>query len=105
MRHYRHVFFAVLFVAFIGFAAFGPLAFGQATSTGGLTGTVTDPQGASVAGAKVTVASSEIGVSLNGTTDSSGYYTIGALAPGKYSLNIESTNFKTFQTTAVIQVG
>ena len=105
MRHYRHVFFAMLLVAFISSAAFGPLAFGQATSTGGLTGTVTDPQGASVAGAKVTVASSEIGVSQNVTTDSSGYYTVGALAPGKYSVKIESTNFKTFQTTAVIQVG
>jgi hypothetical protein len=74
-------------------------------STGGLTGTVTDAQGSAVGGAKVTVSSAEAGVNQGVTTDTAGYYTIGALAPGKYSIKIESANFKTFQTAVMVQVG
>jgi hypothetical protein len=74
-------------------------------STGGLTGTVTDAQGSAVAGAKVTVVSADAGVNQGVSTDASGYYTVGALAPGKYNLKVESANFKTYQTTAVVQVG
>ncbi|MCI0391635.1 MAG: carboxypeptidase-like regulatory domain-containing protein, partial [Acidobacteria bacterium] len=54
--------------------ALPPVCFGQgATAT--LTGNVTDPQGAVVPGATVTVTSSAIGIKRQTTTDGEGNYT------------------------------
>lgn len=74
-------------------------------STGSLTGTVTDPQGASVSNAKVSITNKDTGVSLNLTTSDTGYFTSGALAPGNYRVRVEAAGFKTVETTAAVQVG
>lgn len=74
-------------------------------STGGLTGTVTDPQGAVVGGAKVTISNAQAGINQATTTDAAGYFTFGALASGTYSVRVEAPNFKTFHTTVVVQIG
>ena len=70
-------------------------------STGGITGTITDPQGAVVGGAKVTISDAGAGISKATITDSTGYFTFGALAPGAYAVKVEATNFKTYQTSLV----
>jgi hypothetical protein len=102
----RFLVFVLAAVFGVGSLMFSPAVLGQVSvSTGGLTGTVTDSQNATVSGAKVTVSNSDAGINLTTTTDSAGYFTVGALAPGKYTLRIESSNFKTYQTTAVVQVG
>jgi len=75
------------------------------TSTGSVTGTITDPSGAPVPGAKVTVASAETGFNQVTTTTDTGFFNVGALSPGTYSIKIEAANFKTTKTTAVVQVG
>lgn len=49
------------------------LAFGQ-TSRGTVTGTVTDPNGAVIAGAEVTLTSAATKLSRNTTTNSEGLY-------------------------------
>src|ERR1700691_4432094 len=46
----------------------------QSASTGGLTGTVTDPSGGSISGATVTATSLGTGQSRTTTTDASGSY-------------------------------
>ena len=70
-------------------------AFGAAAQyRGGLQGTVTDPQGAVVSGAKVTVTALETGISQEATTDDNGVYSVNRLAPGAYSVSIEKTGFK-----------
>jgi hypothetical protein len=61
------------------------------TST--LNGTVTDPQGAAVAGAKVTLTNQGTGVSREATTDADGFYTFANLAPGEYTLKVEHASF------------
>ncbi len=61
------------------------------TST--LNGTVTDPQGAAVGGAKVTITNQGTGVSREATTDTSGFYTFANVAPGTYTLKVESPSF------------
>ena len=61
------------------------------TST--LNGTITDPQGAAVAGTRVSITSQATGVSRETTADSSGFYTFANLAPGDYTLRAESQSF------------
>src|SRR6185369_3488415 len=57
-------------------------------------GTVTDPTGASVPGAKVTVADATTNFSRSVTTNESGFYTVTNLPVGTYSVMIEMANFK-----------
>ena len=74
-------------------------------STGSLSGTVTDPQGAAVPNAKVIITNKDTGSSQVVTTNSTGFFTSGGLAPGQYAIKVQSPNFKTFQTSAAVQVG
>jgi hypothetical protein len=68
-------------------------AFGQSTAT--LSGTVTDPTGAAVPGAHVTVHSMATGTDRNVETDNSGLYTVAALDPGDYSVKASAPGFAT----------
>src|SRR3989442_988199 len=61
------------------------------TST--LNGTVTDPQGAVVAGAKARITNQATGVSREATADASGFYTFANVVPGLYTLKVESPSF------------
>ena len=82
------------------------LLFAQATiSTGNIQGTVIDPSGALLAGAKITVVSPETGQTSILTTTSAGFYASGALHPGPYVVKVESPGFKTVELTLVVQVG
>src|SRR4026207_2440045 len=62
-------------------------------STGDVKGTVTDPSGAVVPGANITVTNVETGVSRNATTQAIGEYRILILPPGIYSIKIEAYGF------------
>ncbi|MGB5012997.1 MAG: carboxypeptidase regulatory-like domain-containing protein [Pyrinomonadaceae bacterium] len=71
-------------------------AFAQTQSNAAdLTGTVTDPTGAVVAGASVRAKGVATGISRNTTTDSQGHYTIVGLPPGEYEVTAEAATFKT----------
>src|SRR5260370_8242377 len=61
------------------------------TST--LNGTVTDPQGAAVAGAKVSVVSQATGAVRDTTTDTTGFYSVTNLLPADYTVRVESATF------------
>jgi Carboxypeptidase regulatory-like domain len=67
---------------------------GQNT-TGSITGRLTDPTGAVIAGAKVTVRNLGTGEVRTLTTDASGDFTATLLLPGHYSVTAEHTGFKT----------
>ena len=56
-------------------------------------GSVTDPNGAVVPGATVTLTNKETGKSQQTTTSDEGFYRFSALAPGKYSLSAEQAGF------------
>ena len=72
-------------------------AVGQELSStkGGLAGVITDPTGAVVPNAKVTVTGGE--GSRTVTTDASGHFAVGSLTPGLYSVNVEGAGFKADQ--------
>ena len=69
----------------------------------GIQGTVTDPAGAVVPDATVTLTSSETARAVTATTSGEGFYRFDALAPGNYALTVEKAGFKktTFESVAV----
>src|SRR6201987_6131525 len=81
----------LLFV--LAFANVTPSAFGQAVY-GSILGTVTDPQGAAVAGAKVTVTNQRKGSTDETTTNADGNYQVKHLGPGIDSVKVEGAGFK-----------
>ena len=71
-------------------------------TTGTLRGHITDPTGALIPGAKVTVSNSS-GAALNSATaDSSGAYSIGGLAPGGYILSATFAGFAPFNSPLIV---
>ena len=63
---------------------------------GSITGYVSDPSGAAIPGASVTVTNSATGVATKVLTDPAGLYTATNLPPGEYSLAVEAQGFKRF---------
>ena len=57
-------------------------------------GVVTDPDGASVSGATVTLKNLDTNQTLTATTNAEGIYNFGALPPNKFSLTAEKPGFK-----------
>jgi hypothetical protein len=72
---------------------------------GSIQGTVTDPSGAVVSGAKITITEKAQGVSTHVTSDSRGTYSSGALIPGNYTVRVEAPGFKTTEVPVTVQVG
>src|SRR3984957_2517935 len=75
-------------------------ALAQSTA-GRVLGTVTDPSGASVAGATVVVTDTQRGTTRTLTTDSSGEYVAPDLIPGTYKIRVEAKGFKTVERPSV----
>ena len=59
-----------------------------------LVGTVTDPQGAAVSGAKVLITEDATGLTYESTAGSGGEYTRVALKPGIYRIEVSAPGFK-----------
>ena len=63
------------------------------TSTGRIVGFVTDPQGAAVVGAKVTITNAGTNVQSNTAADSTGAYQVVDLPIGNYFVTVEMAGF------------
>ena len=72
-------------------------------STATLTGHVSDPAGAAVAGATVKVKNNKTNEEKSTTTSSDGDYTVPYLQPGQYTVTVEMQGFKT-ATSDVVEV-
>jgi hypothetical protein len=72
-----------------------------AQDTASITGTVTDPSGAAVPGAQVTVTSVEQGTSRTATANSSGGYLFAALPVGSYNMTVAAQGFKKYEAKAI----
>ncbi|MFN0108020.1 MAG: carboxypeptidase regulatory-like domain-containing protein [Blastocatellia bacterium] len=82
-------------VALIG--ALSIMAFGQADATSAtVKGTVTDQQGAAVAGAKVTAKNIEQGTTRSDTTSADGEFQLLALRPGLYEITVQAQGFANY---------
>src|SRR5271169_3497188 len=82
---------ACVVVALASTAAYGQAVFGN------IVGTATDPQGAAVAGTKVTVTSATKNTSVTTTTNESGNFSVTHLIPDVYKVKFESAGFKVFE--------
>ena len=80
------VFFSILCLT-------GPLSQGQA-NLGAISGTVTDPSKAVLAGANVTITNEATNDTRTVQTDSRGFYDVESLEPGSYTVTISATGFK-----------
>lgn len=75
------------------------------TETGQLTGAVTDPTGAAVPAAKITVRSAGTGLTRAVTTSSDGNYTVANLLPGEYVVTVQAVGFAKAERRVGVAVG
>ena len=82
------------------------IAWGQVSTTGKITGVVTDSSGAAVPGATVAVKGTSLMAARATTTQADGSYLFDLLPPGTYDLTISANGFETYaQNGIVIQAG
>ncbi|HEX8293175.1 MAG TPA: TonB-dependent receptor, partial [Pyrinomonadaceae bacterium] len=85
--------------------ALAPGAASAQVETGQITGRVTDPNGAVVPGAAVSVKSVETGAERNATSDGEGVYTVTNLQPGLYDVSVQAQNFAKSTQRVQVTVG
>ena len=72
------------------------IALCQQSGNGAISGTVTDPSGAVVPKAQVTVTATQTGIQNKVTTNEQGLFSVPSLPPGNYSVSIQASGFKTY---------
>ncbi|CAN5663468.1 hypothetical protein BH10ACI4_BH10ACI4_26580 [soil metagenome] len=89
------------------FLATVTFSFGQAISVNGgsIQGTITDPTGAVVPGATISIVASDTAVIKNLTADSAGYYSVGPLNPGAYTVTVSTPGFQKLSVKTVVRTG
>src|SRR5215468_2395420 len=79
-------------IALLGSIVLSAVASAQNTN-GRILGTVTDTQGAAIAGAKVTITNTGTNVASDTVTNDEGYYQVLQLPIGSYTVSIEHQGF------------
>ncbi len=92
--------FAVPLIVLFTMLLFAAAAMAQSTAT--LRGTVTDPQGAVVPNAKVTITDAAKGVPRVTQTDSTGIYQMPALVVGTYNVTAEAPGLQTQTVNGIV---
>ncbi|HJT53050.1 MAG TPA: TonB-dependent receptor [Candidatus Angelobacter sp.] len=96
MKRLALVCIVVLLSSFVAISAAA-----QSAASATIIGTVVDPQGAVVPGAKVTATNAATGVGRTVDTTSSGNYTIPNLPPGTYNVRVEAKGFAAGETKGI----
>src|SRR5215468_12122401 len=91
---------AGMFVAIL--LAIATIAFGQGITTGTISGTIEDQQGAVIPGAKITVVNTTTNVTSTNVTGQSGAYALRNLPVGVYNVTIESAGFAPMMLSGVV---
>ncbi len=98
--------FAVVYAAVSLSPSLTPSLIAQSTvGTGSIVGTVSDPTGAVISGAGVTVTNVATGQVIIVTTNSSGSFNSGALIPGNYKTLVSAKGFKPAEAAVTVLVG
>src|SRR4051794_20931021 len=72
-----------------------------AAVSGSISGTLKDPSGAIVPGARLTATNTAIGTEYKATTDERGFYSFPSLAVGKYDVVVDAAGFKPYRRTGL----
>ncbi|MGB7029236.1 MAG: carboxypeptidase-like regulatory domain-containing protein, partial [Candidatus Acidiferrum sp.] len=94
MKKLQSVGLCVFFVTLVALLCGANVALGQGV-TAAITGTVTDPSGAPLAGAAVSAKDLLTGIAYPALTNTDGLYYLSQLPVGKYELKIEAKGFET----------
>src|SRR5690348_1345774 len=98
--------FVLVLAPYIALTSIPCPLFAQTTvGTGSIIGTVSDPSGALVSGAKVTITNLSTGQLIRLATNSSGSFNSGALIPGDYKTRVTATGFSTAEMVVTVLVG
>ena len=101
MKSFRNLTLCAAVVA----SMFVSSAVAQSLLSGDISGTVTDPSSAVVAGATVNLKSLDTGSTQGARTDASGVYHFSLLKPGRYSVSATQTGFQTSDKQISVNVG
>ncbi len=82
-----------------------PSAFAQSATSGGVAGTITDPSGAAVQGATVTIKNDATGVTSTVMSNATGAYHFQFLNPGNYTVTVKMQGFQASQHAAAVSIG
>src|SRR5581483_1026134 len=94
MRSHR-ILSIIVFIVLAG----GVAVYAQSTAT--ISGTITDPSGAVVPQAQVTVHGLSTGVDRAVVSDPAGSYTVPSLQPGNYSVSVHAAGFAEYTLASV----
>ncbi|HWE51008.1 MAG TPA: carboxypeptidase regulatory-like domain-containing protein, partial [Bryobacteraceae bacterium] len=90
---------ALLFT--LGIALLAPLSWGQSITAGDVAGTVTDPSGAAVPRAAVTLTNVETSTTQKAITGAEGNYRFAFVPPGIYKVSVTGNGFQTQERTGL----
>lgn len=79
----------------------GPRSWAQFATTATISGTVHDPSGAAIPGAKVIATNTGTGTQTTTQTDNSGSFVFSSLQVGTYTVTVSKSGFQTYSTTGV----
>jgi hypothetical protein len=82
-----------------------PMLHGQSITSGDITGTVTDPSGAVLANASITLKNAENGINRTTDTSGSGVYRFSLIPQGQYTLTYTAAGFQTASKVVPVAVG
>ena len=88
----------VLAAAFLA-SIVSTVAYAQLTSQ--ITGTISDPSGAIVTSANITVVNEKTGIKWEAKTNGAGIYTVPLLQPGAYRIEIQAPGFRTVSRSGI----
>ena len=91
----RNAFAAVLLLVFLGFLLMGSVPAIAQVDRGNIVGVVTDPSGARISDAQITITNRDTGQPVHLTTDEEGNYKATLLKIGPYSVSATKQGFET----------
>jgi hypothetical protein len=103
MKLFKMMLFLVLAAVLVG--SFATRMAAQSLVSGEIDGTVTDPTGAVVVNASVTLSSADTGYNDSTTSGANGGFRFALLRPGSYALTVSATGFRTVKMTVVTNLG
>src|SRR5262249_28117797 len=72
------------------------------STVGSLSGLISDPNGAALVGAKVTLKNPATNAEFRTNTNAQGTFVFPQLVPGRYSASVEATGFKKVDVTGIV---
>src|SRR5436190_6305019 len=87
-----------LWAVFLGVFLLMAIAANAQSDNANVSGVITDPSGAAIPRAKVTLKNQATGLTREAATNESGVFAIPTVPPGMYTINVEAPGFKKYES-------